>query len=344
LAVASVTRAITSTTSEIYILDTPDAIPRRIVENEQNFVIYLYWSPAGCPDSPPCGQFVYLIEEVDNQIGLYLTTMQAEQATKSRLGQGRPFYLAWHPDGDRIVWHTGGSRRFNAAAALREHRLSQQETTVFDLSPGIFFAPAWSPKGDNWLAVLAEANIDQLHLIDGQQGQPLARLAQATDNQITFSWSPAGDQIAYTIRKSVSDPLFNPIQLLDLETGQTRSVTLPSFRILAFFWSPDGKKLAYLQQPVAGGDWLQWRVYNLETEQDRGYTVFVPSFQMLYVLGSFNQYALSHSLWSPDSRYLVFADRDKQLIQRVWLLDTLADNRSKPRLVDEGTFGVWSWE
>jgi hypothetical protein len=85
-------------------------------------------------------------------------------------------------------------------------------------------------------------------------------------------------------------------------------------------------------------------VYNLETEQDRGYTVFVPSFQMLYVLGSFNQYALSHSLWSPDSRYLVFADRDKQLIQRVWLLDTLADNRSKPRLVDEGTFGVWSWE
>jgi hypothetical protein len=61
------------------------------------------------------------------------------------------------------------------------------------------------------------------------------------------------------------------------------------------------------------------------------------------MLGSFNQYTLSHSLWSSDSRYLVYADRDERQVERVWLIDTQAERGAAPIFVGEGTLGIWSW-
>jgi Tol biopolymer transport system component len=241
-----------------------------------------------------------------------------------------------------MVWHTGGARRFNDAAQLALFNLDDGQTEPTTLEPGLFLAPAWSPAGDSWLGVLAEGETDQLHRIDAAQ-QP-QHLDEALDNQFAFVWSPDGAQVAYAVRKSFDDPAFDPIHILNLQTGQSRRITDRNFRIAAFFWSPDGEKLAYLQQPAANEDWLQWRVYNLRTHTDRGFAMFIPSYQMLYVLGSFNQYAQSHRLWSADSRYLVYADRDKALVQRIWLVDTQSENQAQSIFVDEGTFAVWSWK
>jgi TolB protein len=341
LAFASVTRNVMSATSQIFVVPSIDASPRLIIENDQNFVIYIYWSPVACPDRPQCWQLTYLKEEDAGQIALFLVELTNEQITTTQTSLGRPFYFSWHPDGERIVSHTGGARRFNPEAQLHEYDIAGNTIEPFQMVPGLFFAPTWSPQGDQWLAVLADGETDQLYLLDKER--PLRKLVESEDNRIAFIWSPQGDKIAYAIRKHGTDPLFDPIHVLDLKTGQVQQITDNSFRISSFFWSPDGEKIAYLQQPDVRGEWLQWRVYNLKHQEDRGHEIFVPSFQMLYVLGSFDQYARSHRLWSPDSRYLVYADRDKQLVERIWLLDTTAHNSTPPRFVDEGTFGVWSW-
>jgi hypothetical protein len=65
---------------------------------------------------------------------------------------------------------------------------------------------------------------------------------------------------------------------------------------------------------------------------------------MRMLIGSFNQYAQSHQLWSPDGRYLTYADRDRGLVERVWLVDTWAEKGAPPILVDKGVIAVWSWE
>ena len=139
--------------------------------------------------------------------------------------------------------------------------------------------------------------------------------------------------------------IFGPIQIYDLATRTTRQVTEESFDISGFFWSPDGTRLAYLSRlALREAVWLQWRVVNLETGEDRGYAAFNPTYQMRYVVSSFNQYAQSHRLWSPDSRYLVYADQDEQRVERIWLVDTLAERGSEPIFVAEGTMGFWSWK
>jgi hypothetical protein len=65
---------------------------------------------------------------------------------------------------------------------------------------------------------------------------------------------------------------------------------------------------------------------------------------MRFAIHSFNQYAQSHRFWSPDGRYLVYADRDRALVERVWLVDTWAERGADPIPVDAGSIGFWSWK
>ncbi len=88
---------------------------------------------------------------------------------------------------------------------------------------------------------------------------------------------------------------------------------------------------------------MQWRTYDLGKEQDRGFSAFHASPLMGRKISSFDQYAQSHRFWSPDGRYLVYADRDRTLTDRVWLVDTWAKPGADPILVGEGSVAVWSW-
>ena len=72
--------------------------------------------------------------------------------------------------------------------------------------------------------------------------------------------------------------------------------------------------------------------------------MFRPADQMRFITNSFNQYTQSHRFWSPDGRYLLYADKDNQGGDRIWLVDTWAPRGARPIFVDEGSLAVWSWE
>lgn len=322
-----------------------DGTPARLVgESEDHFVIYIYWSPATCPNGPDdCRQLSYLIEEGDN-IALRLVEINGDQVSNRVIGTGWPFYYSWAPDGKSMLWHTGGALRHNPDSRLTLYDLEHENSSRLPLPLGLFVAPAWSPQGERWLGVLEkEEQIDQLELLGG--GQRIT-LDSASDSQTVFAWSPDGSQVAYARRPGSTDPFFSPIYIYDLNTGQSRRLTDVSFDILAFFWSPDGDRLAYLTRlALPNSTWSQWRVYDLANNIDKGFKAFNPSSQMHFVISSFNQYAQSHRFWSPDGRYLVYGNRDQQLVERVWIIDTL-DNESgtEATQIGYGSFGTWSWE
>jgi Tol biopolymer transport system component len=340
LAFAGVTRTNDEATSVLYVLDALEGTPQVVGRSNEHFVIYIYWSPIPCPDRPNCRRLAYLIEEGD-RISLRLVEMEGEAIKNQRLGRGWPFYFSWAPNSHQLIWHTGGARRHNPEAQLALYDVEREALRLLPHEPGLFLAPAWSPQGDRWLGVSAEAEVDQLRTFGSDQ--PVT-LTSAPDGQAVFAWSPQGDQVAYAVRQHSSDPFYGPVQRFDVKTGQTELITDVGFRIVAFFWAPDGQRLAYLtRQPLFDSVWMQWRVFDLEREQDRGFKMFHPSFQMRFMISSFNQYAQSDRFWSPDSRYLVYADRDQAMVERVWLIDTWAEDGSQSLLVDEGAIGLWSW-
>jgi TolB protein len=336
------------TGSKIYVAEVPGAPAQVLAQSDKHFVIYIYWSPVPCPDQPACRNLAYLIEATDS-LGLHLVAVGNDRVENRRIGLGRPFYFSWSPDGWQILWHTGGARRFNREAQLAVYQVDRERTQIWPEAPGLFLAPAWSPQGDRWLGVTADDMVDQLQSfpaagLDVGAADPPVTLSAATNSQAVFAWSPDGQQVAYARRANGNDPFYGPVHVVDLKTGQSRRITDVGFRILGFFWSPDGQRLGYLiRQALPDSAWMQWRVYDLARAKDRGFKAFNPSSQMRSVIGSFNQYAQSHRFWSPDGRYLVYAERTPDLIEQVWLIDTRSEDGSNASLIDEGTIGFWSW-
>lgn len=341
LAFASITRALAVSESRLLVVDRPREPIQEIGRSKDHFVIYIYWSPAACPEKPRCRQLAYLIEE-ENGIALRLVELDKQEVANERIGLGGPLYYSWSPDGRHILWHSGGARRNNDQARLSLYSLESKHSVTLNYEPGSFLAPAWSPVGRDWLAVIDDGRLDRLGV--SRPGQGLGSLVEVNGRRISFSWSPDGRQIAYALSEPGDFTVYGPVQLLDLESrGPPRQLT-GSFRIEAFFWSPDGARLAYLTRPAPGGEFMQWRVADVKTGRDRGYAMFRPADQIRFITHSFNQYAQSHRFWSPEGRYLVYAEKAGQDGDRIWLVDTWAPRGATPIFVDEGSLAVWSWE
>ncbi len=141
--------------------------------------------------------------------------------------------------------------------------------------------------------------------------------------------------------------------------------------MIAFFWSPDSQSLAYvspvrvreagtfdasyhpadLNRPVQQGEFrLRWSVLNTDSGSSTVLSLFAPTDPLLYLLTYFDQFAQSHRLWSPDSRYLVYAERNNSGNGgqspgggTVSILDTTAPD-AVPFTVADGVLGIWSFD
>jgi len=344
LAFAAVTRTQNDARSQLYVKPSLDEPARLVAENEDHFFIYVYGAPACPDDAVSCPALAYMIEEA-NGVGLHLAYVDPAEGTGVRdvlVAVGRPFYVSWSPDGDQLLWHTGGRLRENPAAELGLYDVRRDARRVLPHAPGSFRAPAWSPSGGAWLAVV-EAEGGEHLLRSAPDGS--SRLVQTRGVGTAFVWSPDGSRAAYAERAWPGADFYGPISVIDATSGERRQLTGDAFNVLGFFWSPDGRKLAYLSRlELPDAVWMQWRVFDTEVDEDRGYTAFLPSPLMRFVVHSFDQYAQSHRFWSPDGRYLVYAERDDAGTDRVKVVDVEAERGADPILVDEGSLGIWSWE
>ena len=118
---------------------------------------------------------------------------------------------------------------------------------------------------------------------------------------------------------------------------------------MAFYWSPNSELLAWVALD-SDRQLFKWRVS--ESFQDNGRDVFYfqPSGEFFTLLNFFDQYAYSHSPWSPDSSKLVIAGSPEQAFERrnghtptgsrVFLLDVTGDGA--PLEMAAGNLAFWS--
>ncbi len=265
------------------------------------------------------------------EVGLALHVADLDDTTETRrLAVGSPFYWDWTNDGRGLWIHSGfqgPGARFGPTAA-REDTLDAN----FD-APGFFQAPDLSPSGA-WVAYSAfAANGDRrvtlAPLGDGPQRQ---RRQLAHEGLVALAWSPTEDVLAFTAPEGPVARSIGPLQLLDARDGFLRP--LVDAPVLAFFWSPDGRRIAFVtlvgDGPGGGGvartapgtidaqrvqrgglPLLQLSVVDVDVGDVRPLTVFSPTRQWLgQFLPFFDQYARSHRVWSPASDAIVLPMRD----------------------------------
>ena len=344
LAYAAVTRTGDEARSELFLKPGLDKRAQLIARNEEHFVIYLYASPNACLGSPNCSSLGYLIEEA-NGVGLHLVSLRLDGAQSARdllVAVGRPFYFSWSPNGDEIIWHTGGALRDDPSAELTLYNIEEDRRILLPFAPGNYQSPAWSPRDRAWLHVIDANGMEQLA---HSTSEAATNLVSTAGHGAAFVWSPDGKSVAYASRPRPDAAFYGPISVLDMQSRESHRLTDDAFNVLGFFWSPDGSKLAYLSRlDLPDAIWMQWRVFDTVDGQDRGFTAFHPSPLMRFLVHSFDQYAQSHRFWSPDSRYLVYADRDDRGTDHVKLIDVGGMKDADPIVAADGSIGIWSWQ
>lgn len=330
----------------LYTTSTIEASPKIIFQDPNAAPFYLYWAP----DSH---LITFLTQE---RTGLAMRQADTKAGNSRILAEGSPFYWVWSPASDKLLMHVGGSRALSDKAHLSLlANESNAEQVQLDLAPGQFQAPVWSPDGQYFYYIATNENEHEaIYRTDANT------LEQAiVTNLGGFSYmvlSPTGKQIAY-LQIGHTQPPFGEAYLVDTNGKNHRRIT--NDLIGSMFWSPDGKKLALLtvvrqedgSTAKAGGlaarlpqeILFRWLIYHVETEKLEPLISFTPTPDFIQIIPFFDQYHLSLTFWSPDSRYLVVSKKETERSGgTIWVVDTTGEET--PRQVGEGTLAVWSWQ
>lgn len=321
--------------SALYIQRLDEAIADRI-ETGGYAPFYIYWSP----DS----RRVAFLSNWERELALRSVAVGGSARTVSLMAQGQPLYFAWAPDSTRLFAHIGSDQ-------LSVYDVDGRATPV-GASPGDFTAPAWLP--DDTLLYVVRAPGRQHLVLGTPEGRELKELATA-DGQISFVPDSAGRRVAYAVtRLQVPTNAFGPLSVVDVQGGEIAEITREP--VIAFFWSPDGRSLAYLapdgpeqeqaSSPVTvtnraqhEGVWLRWHLWH--GGESRRLSRFIPSdTYLLEYLRFFDQYALSMTPWSPDGSALVYAGSDGDGPDAIWVQPVTGNE--PPRRVVAGVYAAWS--
>lgn len=256
------------------------------------------------------------------------------------VGEGAPFFISWDPDTDRIVGHVN-ERSIDLYELGNPGGPEAGFATVLPNGGG-FSAPAW--VDDNRVLVVIGEEFRYLDVSSGETESIVE-----VPGQVRFVLSPDRTAVAYQTMEGSDGPSLAslPVQdedessliVLDLETGDQTLIT--NQLAVAWEWSPDSEKLAWLEAAVTAGrpagTWSFWSdagpmatpstpVFNLSGKYGRNYLPF------------FAQYAQSVTGWSPDSTAYAFAGAMRG-DGGVWV--QLVTESVAPRIVAPGDFVTW---
>ncbi len=343
----------------------PDLSEREIYFSTLGVPFYLYWSP----DS----QYVsFLANHADDRISLNLAPRDGTSESMI-LTTGSPLYWDWTADSRQLFVHNGRGGR---GAQLVFLGLDGEAQTDNLTSPGFFQAPGISADGRYW-AFAAEENFGLASHLTVTDAAGDEQRREPHNGALALGWSPTENVLAFISGSPESRSFFGALELLDLDTGERRLLT--SETVLAFFWSPDGRSIAYISlrtrqegdvnvmaqptAPLVSGrpspigkvspvghvmdaaaqpNVHRFTLSVIDVQSGTGLRLleFQPTALFLsQFLPFFDQYALSHRLWSPDSQSLVIPMVDNGA-ERIVVVPV---SGIEPRPIAEGEIGFWSW-
>ena len=311
--------------------DTTSEEARRVFSNTQERPFYMYWSPDAKTIS-------FL---ANGSEGMAMSFVDVESGDSRARALGNPFYWQWTSDSSQLIFHQG---LLNGKLGFLEAASNEQPAENLD-EPGFFRSPGISPSGDYVAYGVSGVRGTEIVMknspLSTNEAAPEVSRSLPHNGFTAMSWSPAQDQLAFVLPTQASMSSFGTLAMMDAETGLLETLTEES--VIAFFWSPDGKYIMYLTpQRAAGNDFAtQSDVYRSATRSDApisqsylaqgddielavniveastGETTYLTSIRPTITfinqfIPFFEQYALSHNVWSGDSQAIVLPTRDKE--------------------------------
>ena len=340
LAASRITVDGNSASFSLEVVDASTGRTTRIYDNEpgtspvaQGSPHYIYWSPDG--------RHLTFIASTPTELALFISTPGEGTAPTRLAGQG-PLYFSWAENSKAFLIHRGTDLLLTSLAGN-----PPQPPQSLGLGSLGFRAPVLSLDGSKMVYAAEDDGGYSLYVADTQPQLPNAQRLLEVGALSAFLRSPTRDEVA--VADATTGPLYERVSLVGLD-GTVRR-TLVNESLLAFFWSPDGEKIAYFNyDPEA-------RTFSLKyVARADGTPVtlaeFLPSAEFLTMITFFDQYAYSNSIWSPDSSKIVFSGTIRPVSpgrngsspdgNKAYVVDVREG--SSPREIATSRFAVWSWK
>lgn len=303
-------------------------------------VHYPLWSPDG-------GRLAFIAATRERGLTLFLDDPSNDEAPEYVLDRG-PLWMSWSSDSTKLAVHRDEDHFVVSAGDVAQVARTSFQSYAYRV-------PAWMPGLDEFNAVKEAARSVFGLYSTPASGIGAERLLARVGANAAFLWSADGSRLAVAddVRPILygSTVMFVYRQLNVLDSENLDAAVHVNENIVAYFWSPDSSKIAYatLVDPSGG---LRWSVLDVASGVSRPLVDFLPSSDQLTMFQFFDQYAYSHQLWSPDSRYLLFAGTlneaavtagfggQSNQTSHVFILDTGPMRSALP--MAEGTLGFWS--
>jgi Tol biopolymer transport system component len=278
----------------IYDLATGDAT--RLFESRTERVVYLYWLPGS-------KRLSFLLNEPK---GLSLMLAELQQGAPIRIVMtGMPLFYSWSTAGDTLAVHTGAldPEVTERVALIKLSAANQQVDKVLSRGRTPFKVPCWSPDGKH-LAYIANYHAESNLVVADADGEHPRSIVSLPVGESSFEWTSDSRHIAYTTTLVPREMVFQGIKLVDVADGTSRTLTKDG--VSAYFVSPDSEHIAYIAVPPEQ-PFYTWKVVDTKTGAVKDYGNFLATPEESIAYRFFDQFALSSTIWSPDSKAFTFA-------------------------------------
>jgi len=332
--------------SDLYVANVDDEKSKKVYSSESEHPFYLYWSPDN-------ENLSFLSTTASGQ-SFMLQSVPAQGGDRAILDTGSPYYWSWAPDGNTMIIHTGATNSTTVDHMAFLQVDSQVTEDALDPSPATFQAPAWSPDGSHiLLSRLNDKKEKEIILTDGSGS--IEKALGTFEASTSFAWSRDSELVAYIDSdRALTAGTIGAMHVMDLATSED---FFQDKDVMAFFWSPNSKKLAYFKPFITntaseGGTdtsgqaqqrlLLQLNVLDVVSGESHELFTFRPTDQFAAVLPYFDQYHQSTTIWSPDSNNLVLSFLTTE--NKPGIAIVAASGQLEPRLLAEGYLAFWSWK
>ena len=321
----------------VYVTGHDSPGPGLIYSNEPGSDAIARFTPHYCSWSPD-GSRLGFVAQTGRGLTLYLWDRYDGYSPRVAL-DGGPMYFAWSPDSTELYVHSFLEHYLIDASGGGSPQQFPGRSTQY-------MSPSWGGESGG-IAFFLDGENGLQRLVAINLKDRSAKMLTEFYGLAAAAWRPGFAQVGLARQTIRSTGFYSGLWLVDYETRE--EVQLTDDPALAFYWSPDGSKVAYVTPSEGAEGSLRFCVVGVESGDKVYLSDFVPSQEQLIHFMYFDQYAQSHPVWSPDSRSLLAFGQPGYHItrsplpsdesNRAILLD--ATGGEEPRDLAGGFIGCW---